>query len=57
MGKKVKKMYNFVATVLFDIMMHSDSNPYVINESRSFGDLGQSSLVIAACQIFLLRNY
>ena len=43
---KVEKVTVSVAIVLFDMKMHSNSVPKKFLRSRSFGDLGQRSLVI-----------
>ena len=45
--EKVEKVTVSVAIVLFDMKMHSSSVPKKFWRSRSFGELGQRSLVIS----------
>ena len=47
--EKVEKVQFLAAVVLFDTIMHSNSTTMKVWRSRSFGDLGQRSVV---CQHF-----
>ena len=53
--EEVEKVTVSVAVVLFDMKMHSSSVSKKFYRSRSFGDLGQRSLVI--CQSTFSKDF